>query len=141
LPHLLQCPLFAVRKTGTSILEANTAASVSSIRMEAMVARRAVELVLTDEQRAELERVVRASTSEQRLVKRARAALLAERGLTNEEIARLVGLSAHKVGKWRRRVAEQGIPGLADRPRQGGPLRYGHDQRLAVRSGSRCPAG
>ena len=97
-----------------------------------MVARKAAEVVLRDEQRTELERIVRASTSEQRLVKRARVALLADKGLVNEEIAALVGLSAHKVGKWRRRVAEEGIAGLADRPRPGGPRRYGHDKRLRV---------
>jgi transposase len=100
--------------------------------MEAVVARKATEVVLTDEQRAQLERIVRASTSEQRLVKRARVAVLAEKGLTNEEIAALVGLSAHKVGKWRRRVAEEGLDGLADRRRPGGPRRYGHDERLRV---------
>jgi transposase len=100
--------------------------------MEAMVARRAAELVLADEQRAGLERIVRAQRSEQRLVKRARVVLLAEKGLTNEEIALVVGLSAHKVGKWRRRFAGEGMDGLADRPRPGGPRRYGHDQRLRV---------
>jgi transposase len=100
--------------------------------MEAVVARKATEVVLTDEQRTQLERVVRAATSEQRLVKRARVALLAEKGLRNEEIAQLVGLSAHKVGKWRRRVAAEGLAGLADRPRAGGPRRYGHDERLRV---------
>jgi transposase len=100
--------------------------------MEAMVARKAVEVVLSGEQRSELERIVRAARSEQRLVKRARVALLAEKGLANEEIAALVGLSAHKVGKWRRRVAEEGMDGLADRPRAGGPRRYGHDERLRV---------
>jgi transposase len=100
--------------------------------MEAVVARRATELVLSDEQRAELGRVVRASTSEQRLVKRARVALLAEKGLSNEEIGSVVGLSAHKVGKWRRRVADEGLAGIADRPRPGGPRRYGHDDRLRV---------
>ena len=97
-----------------------------------MVARQAAEVVLRDEQRAQLQRIVRAPTSEQRLVKRARVALLAEKGLTNEEIAPLVAMSAHKVGKWRRRIAEQGLAGLADRPRPGGPRRYGHDQRLRV---------
>ena len=97
-----------------------------------MVARRAAELVLTEGQRAELERIVRAARSEQRLVKRARVALLAEQGLSNEAIAALVSLSPHKVGKWRRRVAAQGIEGIADRPRPGGPRRYGHDERLRV---------
>ena len=96
------------------------------------MARKAAQVVLTDEQRAELERIVRASTSEQRLVKRARVALLADKGLTNEEIAALVGLSAYKVGKWRRRVAEEGLDGLADRPRPGGPRRYRQDERLRV---------
>jgi transposase len=100
--------------------------------MEAVVARRAAEVVLTDEQRARLERIVRALRSEQRLVKRARVALLAEKGLTNKEIASLVGLSPHKVGKWRRRIAEQGVAGIADLPRSGGPRRYGHDERLRV---------
>ena len=96
------------------------------------MARKATELVLTDEQRSRLERIVRASTSEQRLVTRARVALLAEKGLTNEEIGSLVGLCAHKVSKWRGRVAAEGVEGIADRPRPGGPRRYGHDERLRV---------
>lgn len=37
-----------------------------------------------------------------------------------------------KVSKWRRRLSEEGIAGLSDRPRSGGPRRYGHDERLAV---------
>src|SRR3990172_4931187 len=119
-------------KTGTSLLTANTATAVSSIRMEAVVARRARVVQLTGEERLLLERVVRAASSEQRMVKRAQVALLAEEGLTNEEIAPIAGLSVQKVSKWRRRVAEEGIAGLADRPRPGGPRRYGHDQRLAV---------
>ena len=75
---------------------------------------------------------MRASTSEQRLVTRARVALLADEGMGNEEIAERVGLSPHKVGTWRRRIAEEGVAGLGDRPRSGGPRRYGHDQRLEV---------
>src|SRR5438067_8158332 len=104
-------PPFSAQKTGSSLLETNTAPSVSSIRMEAMVARRATPIELTGEQRSELERIVRASTSEQRLVKRARVALLAGEDLSNEQIAPLVGLSAHKVGKWRRRFAAAGLAG------------------------------
>jgi transposase len=114
------------------LLLANTAPSVLSSRMGAIVARKAVVVELSAEQRAELERIVRASTSEQRLVVRARVALLADQGLRNEEIAARVGLSAHKVGKWRRRVAAEGLDGLADRPRPGGPRRYGHDKRIEV---------
>ena len=39
------------------------------------------------EERERLQRVVRAQTLEQRAVKRAQVALLADEGLTNEEIA------------------------------------------------------
>ena len=96
------------------------------------MARKPASVVLSAEQRSELERIVRASTSEQRLVARARVALYADQGLSNEQIAPLAGLSPHKVGKWRRRFAEEGIAGLADRPRPGPPLRYGHDKRIEV---------
>jgi len=96
------------------------------------VARKAREIVLEGEERVELERIVRASTSEQRLVQRARVVLLAAAGETNVAIAPLVGLCAHKVSKRRTRFAEERLAGLRDRPRPGGPRRYGHDQRLAV---------
>lgn len=96
------------------------------------MARRAATIRLSEEERAGLERIVRAPTSEQRLVKRARVVLLGAEGLTNEEIGVRVGLSAHKVSKWRRRFAAERLEGLADRPRAGGPRRYGHDRRLAV---------
>jgi transposase len=120
-----------MQKTGTSALAAKRATSVLSRRM-VVVARKAREIVLAEEERGELRRIVRASTSEQRLVKRAGAVLLAAEGWTNEEIARMVGLSAHAVGRWRRRFAERRLEGLADLPRPGGPRRYGHDERLRV---------
>jgi len=96
------------------------------------VARRAREVVLSDEERVELERIARASTSEQRMVQRARTVLLAAAGWRNDEIGPMVGLSAHKVSKWRRRFGEERLAGLRDRQRAGGPRRYGHDERLAV---------
>lgn len=96
------------------------------------MARRAREIVLGDEERVELERIVCASTSEQRMVQRARVVLLAAAGETNAEIAPQVWLSAHKVSKWRTRFAEERLAGLFDRSRPGGPRRYGHDERLAV---------
>jgi transposase len=96
------------------------------------VARKAKAIVLCDEEQVELERIVRASTSEQRMVRRAHLVLLAGAGETNEVIAAQVGLSAHKVSKWRTRFAEERLVGLMDRPRPGGPRRYGHDERLAV---------
>ena len=96
------------------------------------VARKAREIVLSDEERGELERIARAPTSELRMVQRARLVLLAAAGWRNDEIAPMVGLSAHKVSKWRRRYADERLAGLADRARAGGPRRYGHDERLRV---------
>lgn len=96
------------------------------------MARKAREIVLSDEERAELERIVRAQRSEQRMVARARVVLLAAAGWRNDEIASVVGLSAHAVGRWRGRFAEERLEGLGDRPRPGGPRRYGHDERLCV---------
>jgi len=74
--------------------------------------RRAIEVVLTSEERSELEAVLRAGTSPQRLVKRAQVALLAADGLMNKEIASRLGMSAIAAARWRLRFAEKGLSGL-----------------------------
>ena len=106
--------------------------SGSSITMEAVVSRTAPVVYLTGEEHAELVRVVNAPTSEQRMVTRARLALLAADGVPNQEIGERVGMAAKNVAKWRRRFLAQGLSGLHDRPRPGGPCRYRHDDRLRV---------
>ena len=58
----------------------------------------AVEIVLSDEERSELERIVRSTRSEQRMVTRARVVLAAADGRSNRQIAGEVGLSERKVG-------------------------------------------
>jgi transposase len=89
-------------------------------------------LVLTDAERAELQHRVRAHTTPQRDVTRARIVLLAADGLANRQIARLVGLDPDRVGSWRRRFAHERFAGLIDRPRSGRPPVYGHDERLRL---------
>ncbi len=79
----------------------------------------------SDEDRCELERIVRASSSEVRLVERARIVLAASEGLTGSEIAERVGCAERTVKKWRPRYARDGIEGLADAPRSGAPLTHG----------------
>ena len=96
------------------------------------MSRSAVNVVLSEQERVALERLVSAPTSEQRMVVRARVVLRAAAGETNAEIAPAVGLSAHKVGQWRRRFAAKRLAGLGDRPRPGAPRRYGHDKRIEV---------
>jgi transposase len=89
-------------------------------------------LVITDEERAELQRRVRAHTTPQRAAKRARIVLLAADGLPNRQIAPLVGMNEHTVAQWRRRYEAEGLAGLQDRKRSGRPLVYDHDQRLRI---------
>lgn len=87
---------------------------------------------LTGEQREILESWVRASSSEQRLVERARIVLLAAEGHSNQEIARRLGVVRQTAAKWRERFRSGGLGALGDAPRPGRPPVYGHDERLQI---------
>src|SRR4029453_18430079 len=89
-------------------------------------------LAITDAERVELQRRVRAHTSPQRAAKRARIVLLAADGRPNPQIAPMVGMNQHTVAQWRRRFEAEGLAGLQDRQRSGRPLVYDHDQRLRI---------
>ncbi len=93
---------------------------------------RAVPVRLTIKRRRKLEQIVRAGTSPQRLVLRARIALLAGGGMANAAIARDLGCSVAVVRTWRGRLAVPGVPGLFDKPRCGRPETHGPSARLAV---------
>jgi len=69
--------------------------------------------------RSELEGWLRASTTEQRMVRRARIVLLAADGWASRAIARKVGVMTGVVSVWRTRFAASGIDGLEDKPRPG----------------------
>ncbi len=79
--------------------------------------------------KAVLEAVIRAPTSEQRLVTRARIVLRSAEGIAMEHVARELGVAFMTVKLWRRRYAEAGLAGLADRPRPGHPPTYGREDR------------
>jgi transposase len=89
--------------------------------------RRAVPLVLSDEERMVLGRYVRRGTTAQRLSFRARIILLCAEGLENQQVARRVRTSAFTVGKWRRRFAVDRLDGLLDEPRPGAPRTISDD--------------
>ena len=77
---------------------------------------------LSDDQRAELTRLVKSRKTPIRLVERARIVLLVDSGLESQEIARSVGAARGTVGKWRLRYAEQGLSGIEkDAFRPGSP--------------------
>ena len=78
-------------------------------------------LTVPDEDRAELERRARDRAAPARVAERARIVLLAADGLTGPQIAGRVGCTEPTVIKWRRQYAENGLAGLADAPRPGGP--------------------
>ena len=85
---------------------------------------KAAEVRLTPEDRAVLEARVRAPTTEQRDVTRARIVLLAAEGRSTRSIAATVGVMPFTVSTWRGRYAREGLSGLADKPRPGPKPRY-----------------
>lgn len=88
------------------------------------MAAKAKKIELSAGDRAELERVVRAGTSERRMVERAQIVLGAAEGRSAARIAARVGCALGTAKKWRARFEEHGLEGLSDRPRPGKPLVY-----------------
>jgi transposase len=84
---------------------------------------RAVEL--HDDERLELERLMRSQTSASGLVRRARAVLLLADGQSGAEVSQLTGYTPVQVSRIRRRFVHERTAGLADRPRSGRPKVYG----------------
>lgn len=79
-----------------------------------------LKIDLSPEHRALLERWVRAASTPQRLVRRARIILLASEGKGSREIAGLMGISRPSVIRWRHRFVAEGPEGIVrDRPRPG----------------------
>jgi transposase len=78
-------------------------------------------IVLSDQERAELEARARQYTLPYRDVVRAKVVLLAAQGLGNRQIAQRLDLPRPKVSKWRQRFYHERLAGLEDRPRAGRP--------------------
>ena len=86
--------------------------------------RRATEVVLSDEEKAELERWRRQRTGSSGRYVRAGIVLDCAAGLSGAEIARRHQTSQQTVSKWRRRFACERLAGLSDAPRSGQPRRH-----------------
>jgi len=84
----------------------------------------ATVIVLTDDERSTLESWVRRTTTEQRMVRRARIVLESAAGKTTKEIATSLQVRLATVSTWRTRFARQRLSGLADAPRPGKPRVY-----------------
>jgi len=102
-----------------------------------MATPRPPKVVLSERERAELERLVRAYTTGQQLALRARIVLLAGDGWNNLQIARELGVDDETPGHWRRRwlqfaevpLEEVGVgKRLADAPKPGAPPKFTPEQ-------------
>jgi len=87
--------------------------------------RPAASVVLSEEERATLERWARRPKSAQALASRCRIVLACAEGETNTAIAGRLGCNPATVGKWRSRFAERRLDGLHDEPRPGKPRTIG----------------
>jgi transposase len=78
-------------------------------------------VVITEEQRRQLEAVVRSRTASVRDMQRARLVLGAADGMSNAAIGRALSLRENTVRTWRGRFADHGMAGLGDLARSGRP--------------------
>ena len=94
----------------------------------------ATPIVLSLEERAELEVPARSTKSEHRERQRARIVLMASDGAATREIARATGCTIGTASKWRVRYAARRMLGLDDTGERGAEPKYGPAQMW-----SRCP--
>src|SRR5271165_2640237 len=85
---------------------------------------KAVVVRLRPEDRLVLEARLRAPTTEQREVLRARIVMLSDEGRSTRSIAKIVGVMPRTVSLWRGRYARDGIAGLAGKPLPGAKPKY-----------------
>ena len=90
-------------------------------------------LVLTEDERAQLEGILRKGTHPARLMRRCQILLKAEQGLPNSAIAEHVRCALTSVANVRRRFAEGGLEtALYDAPRPGAPAKFSEEQVRAL---------
>ncbi len=99
-------------------------------------------LVLTDEERDQLERWARRPKSAQALALRCRIVLTAASGASNTAVAARLGITVATARKWRSRFMAERFDGLTDEPRPGTPRSIGDDdvERLIVKTLEETPA-
>jgi len=102
-----------------------------------------VVVVLSEDERATLERWARRPKSEQSLALRCRIVLACAEGLGNSEVADRLGVNVATVRKWRKRFATDRLDGLHDEPRPGVPRKFGDDdvEALVVKTLTEKPKG
>jgi transcriptional regulator with XRE-family HTH domain len=87
---------------------------------------------LLDDERVELERLLRSQTAASGLVRRARAVLLMADGQSGAEVARLTGYTPVQISRIRHRFIDERTSGLSDKPRSGRPHIYGREKSAEI---------
>ena len=80
----------------------------------------AVRIELSEEEQKVLLKNIRGRKTPKRLIERSNIILLAAQGKSNIQIAELLNISAHKVGRWRNRYAEYRYEGIEKELPRGG---------------------
>jgi transposase len=96
------------------------------------MSRTACPIVLSPDERAQLERIVRARTSSQQQARRAQIVLRAADGASNTALAAALGVARHTAQHWRQRFGTERLAGLRDRPHCPPPRRYPAAQQAAI---------
>lgn len=77
-----------------------------------------VKIVLSSEEKKQLEKNTKSRKTPVRLVERSKIVLLAANGIPNYQIAEELKIDVNKVGRWRNRFADKRLPGIEkDLPR------------------------
>lgn len=108
--------------------------------------RRAQQIQLTEEQRAELKKLVGTGSGQARVLTRARIILMAAKGGKeggNQQIADALGVSWRTVIRIKARFKEEGIEAIKEHPRPGRPPRITGDveAKLVMLACSQPPEG
>ncbi len=89
-------------------------------------------LIVTDDERQQLQALAHRSRTASFVARRARIILACADGLANTAVAKRLRVAPGTVGKWRQRFVGQRVDGLLDEPRPGTPRRITDDQVEAV---------
>src|SRR3974377_1422187 len=98
------------------------------------MSRKAKQIVLEPEQRAELERLVRTHTTPKRMAERAQIILWGAEGQTNVEMAKRLRTRVARICKWRSRFVKEGLQGLFDEARHTQPRKYSAETERRILS-------
>jgi len=85
-----------------------------------------MRVALTPAERADLEQLLRATSTPSGIARRARCIVLLADGASYAEVCAVLGVTDRFVARWKRRYEEGGVLALADAPRAGR-----QDHRLA----------